>query len=100
MVADQQYNVVTVDKNQGPAQLDQYWVVTKPVTYSTNAYKDQIKLLMITCGKKDGLIRISQGVHAYLKENDVPHTWHVDGNAHDPTHWRNSLYHFAQRIFR
>jgi enterochelin esterase-like enzyme len=63
------------------------------------AAKAKIKLLMITCGKKDGLIRISQGVHAYLKEKEVPHIWHVDGNAHDPTHWRNSLYHFAQRIF-
>ena len=36
----------------------------------------------------------------YLKDKDVPHTWHVDGNAHDPTHWSNSLYRFAQRIFR
>ena len=64
------------------------------------AAKAKLKLLWLSCGKKDGLIRISQGVHAYLKENDVPHIWHVDGNAHDPTHWKNSLYHFAQRIFR
>ena len=47
-----------------------------------------------------GLISISQGMHAYLKENGVPHVWHVDGNGHDPTHWRNNLYLFAQRIFR
>jgi enterochelin esterase-like enzyme len=64
------------------------------------AAKAELKLLMLTCGNKDGLIRISQGVHAYLKEHDVPHIWHVDGNAHDPTHWKNSLYHFSQRIFR
>ena len=62
--------------------------------------KKQLKLLWLACGKKDGLIRISQGVHAYLKEKDVPHVWHVDGNAHDPTEWRNNLYLFAQRIFR
>jgi enterochelin esterase-like enzyme len=59
-----------------------------------------LKLLYLSCGNKDGLINISQGVHAYLKENNVPHIWHVDGNAHDPTHWRNSLYHFAQIIFK
>ncbi len=59
-----------------------------------------LKLLFLSCGNKDGLINISQGVHAYLKANDVPHIWHVDGNAHDPTHWRNSLYHFAQILFR
>jgi enterochelin esterase-like enzyme len=61
--------------------------------------KAKIRLLWISCGKKDGLIRISQGVHAYLRDNNVPHIWHVDGNAHDPTHWKNSLYLFAQRIF-
>jgi enterochelin esterase-like enzyme len=62
--------------------------------------REQLKLLWIGCGKKDGLIRISQGVHAYLKEKDVPHVWHVDGNAHDPTEWKNNLYLFVQRIFR
>jgi enterochelin esterase-like enzyme len=62
--------------------------------------KKQLKLLWLACGKKDNLIRISQGVHAYLKDKGIPHVWHVDGNAHDPTEWRNNLYLFAQRIFR
>lgn len=62
--------------------------------------KKELKLLWVACGKRDGLIRISQGVHVYLKEKDVPHVWHVDGNAHDPTEWRNNLWLFAQRIFR
>jgi enterochelin esterase-like enzyme len=62
--------------------------------------KTKLKLLWIACGKKDGLIRVSQGVHAYLREKDVPHVWHVDGNDHDPTEWKNNLYLFAQRIFR
>ena len=60
----------------------------------------QLKLLWVGCGNKDGLIRISQGVHQYLKDNGVPHVWHVDGNAHDPTEWKNNLYLFVQRIFR
>ena len=49
---------------------------------------------------QEGLLRISQGIHAYLEEQGVPHVWHVDGHGHDPTEWRNNLYHFAQRIFR
>ena len=65
-----------------------------------DAAEAMLKLLFLSCGKKDGLLRVSQGVHAHLKEKKVPHVWHVDGNAHDPPHWRNSLYHFAQRIFR
>jgi enterochelin esterase-like enzyme len=62
--------------------------------------KKQLKLLYISCGNKDGLIRISQGVHAYLKENGVPHIWHVDEHAHDFQHWKKALYHFAQLIFK
>ena len=62
--------------------------------------REKLKLLWLACGKRDGLIRISQDVHAYLKEKDVPHVWHVDGNAHDPTEWKNNLYLFVQRVFR
>jgi len=64
------------------------------------AAKAKLKLLWISCGNKDGLIRISQGVHGYLKEKGVPHVWHVDSNAHDPTHWKNNLWLFSQRIFK
>ncbi len=59
-----------------------------------------LKLLWISCGNKDGLIRISQGVHTYLKEKKVPHTWHVDGHNHDFNHWKKALYQFAQMIFK
>jgi enterochelin esterase-like enzyme len=62
--------------------------------------REKLKLLWVACGKRDGLIRISQGVHAYLKEKGVPHVWHVDGNAHDSAEWKNNLYLFSQRIFR
>jgi len=62
--------------------------------------KEKLKLLWLACGNKDGLIRISQGVHNYLKEKGVPHVWHVDSNAHDGTEWANNLYLFGQHIFR
>jgi enterochelin esterase-like enzyme len=64
------------------------------------AARKQLKLLYLSCGNKDGLINISQGVHRYLKEHDVPHIWNVDDHAHDPETWGSNLYHFAQRIFR
>ena len=60
----------------------------------------QLKLLWVGCGNKDGLIRISQGVHAYLKEKGVPHVWHVDGYGHDATEWKNNLNLLVQRSFR
>ncbi len=62
--------------------------------------KRLLKLMWLSCGNRDGLINFSQGMHTYLKEKGVPHVWHVDGNGHDAAHWRNALYHFAQKIFR
>ena len=64
------------------------------------ASKKQLNFLYLSCGNKDGLINISQGMHAYLKEHDIPHLWNVDSYGHDATHWRNNLYHFAQRVFK
>ena len=60
----------------------------------------QLKLLWISCGDKDGLMHISQGVHAYLKQNKVPHIWHVDSGKHDFHVWKNDLYWFSQLLFR
>ena len=64
------------------------------------AAKARLKLLYLSCGNKDGLINISQGVHAYLKERGVPHIWNVDDEGHTPKTWASNLYHFAQRVFR
>ncbi len=64
------------------------------------AARKELKLLWLACGNRDGLIRISQGVHAYLKEHDVPHIWHVDAHGHDGVEWSKSLFLFAQRLFR
>jgi enterochelin esterase-like enzyme len=64
------------------------------------AAREKLKLLWLACGNQDGLIRISQGVHQYLKENNVPHVWHVDSHGHDGTEWAKNLYLFAQHIFK
>jgi enterochelin esterase-like enzyme len=60
----------------------------------------ELRLLYLSAGNKDGLIRISQGVHAYLKEHQVPHIWHVDEHAHDFNHWKKGLYNFSQLLFK
>jgi enterochelin esterase-like enzyme len=97
--------------NFGLANLDTFaWVGgfssapnTKPASElvpDPDKAKQQLKLLYVSCGNKDGLIRISQGVHAYLKEKNVPHIWHVDDHAHDFQHWKKALYQFSQLIFR
>ena len=64
------------------------------------AAKEKLKVLWLACGNKDGLIRVSQGVHRMLKENGVPHVWHVDSHAHDDAEWSSNLYLFVQHLFK
>ncbi|MBD0278324.1 MAG: esterase family protein, partial [Flavisolibacter sp.] len=59
------------------------------------------QLLYISCGSKGGLVSITQGLHRYLKENNVPHIYHIEpGGQHNIEMWTNDLYHFSQRLFR
>jgi enterochelin esterase-like enzyme len=64
------------------------------------AARERLKLLYLSCGNKDGLISVSQGVHVYLKQQNVPHIWNVDDYTHDRETWASNLYYFTQRIFR
>lgn len=61
----------------------------------------QLRLLYVACGDKDGLFRISAGVHKMLDEKKIPHHYRVipDGR-HDFQVWKSDLYHFAQLLFR
>ena len=61
----------------------------------------KLRLLYVACGDKDGLFRISQGVHKMLDEKKVPHVYRViPGGGHDFKVWKSDLYHFAQLLFR
>lgn len=59
-----------------------------------------LKLLWLSCGNSDGLLFISQRTHAYLKEKNVPHLWHVGPGAHTFDVWSSDAYHFLQRVFQ
>jgi enterochelin esterase-like enzyme len=61
----------------------------------------KLRVLYVACGDKDGLLRISEGVHKMLDEKKVPHVYNViPGGAHDFKVWKADLYTFAQLIFR
>jgi hypothetical protein len=57
-----QYEVVVVDENVGPAALDQYWVLTSPLDYSTDEYKNQIKLIIEDIARQDGTAALNVNV--------------------------------------
>lgn len=58
----------------------------------------QLKLLWFSCGKRDGLIHVSQDLHAYMQSKGVPHIWHVTDHAHDAPEWKQALYWFVQQL--
>jgi enterochelin esterase-like enzyme len=62
--------------------------------------KSKLKLLWISCGDNDGLIRFSQRTHDYLYEKDVPHIYYIEPGVHDFKVWKNGLYMFSQFLFK
>jgi enterochelin esterase-like enzyme len=63
------------------------------------AARGELSLLYLSAGRLDGLINVSQGLHVYLRQQDVRHTWNVDGHGHDRDSWAPNFYQFAQRLF-
>jgi enterochelin esterase-like enzyme len=57
--------------------------------------------LWVSCGDRDGLMRISRSFHESLDQRQVSHIWHVHaGGGHDFAVWKADLYHFVPRLFR
>ena len=62
--------------------------------------KQQLKLLWISCGDKDGLLNFSKRTHDYLTEKNIPHIYYVEPGVHDFKVWKNGLYMFSQLLFK
>lgn len=49
------YEIVTVDADQGPAKLSQYWIHTAPeFDFTSDAYKEQVKLIVADIAHEQG----------------------------------------------
>lgn len=64
------------------------------------AAKEQLKLLFISCGDADNLLRFSERTHEYLVENAVPHIYYIEPGVHDFKVWKNGLYMFSKLLFK
>jgi enterochelin esterase-like enzyme len=73
-----------------------------PATLAASAAKSgkQLELVYLSCGNRDGLINVAQGVHRQLRKQGVTHVWNVDEYGHDRDSWAENLYHYAQLLFR
>ena len=96
--------------NIGLTNLDRFaWIASVAAAPNTKppaelvpdpAALARLKLLWLSVGNHDNLLRVSQGMHDYLKEKGVSHIWRVDTNGHDTGEMSQSLYHFAQLLFK
>ena len=66
----------------------------------SEAAKNKLKLLWISCGDNDGLISFSKRTHDYLFEKGVPHIYYIEPGVHDFKVWKNGLYMFSQFLFK
>lgn len=62
--------------------------------------KEKLKLLWISCGDQDRLMRNSKQTHEYLTTHHVPHVFYVEPGGHDFKVWKNDLYHISQLLFK
>ena len=62
--------------------------------------RKKLKLLWVSCGDADNLMRISTRTHDYLQKNNVPHVFYIEPGGHDFKVWKNDLYMFSQLLFK
>jgi enterochelin esterase-like enzyme len=62
--------------------------------------REQLKLLWLSCGDKDGLITFSKRTHEYCTTNNIPHVYYIEHGYHDFKVWKNGLYMFSQLLFK
>jgi len=62
--------------------------------------RKKLKLLWVSCGDADNLMRVSSRTHDYLEKNKVPHVFYVEPGGHDFKVWKNDLYMFSQLLFK
>jgi enterochelin esterase-like enzyme len=61
---------------------------------------NKLRLLWISCGDQDKLMKNSEAFHTALEAKKIAHVWHVDTGGHTWPVWKNDLYLFSQMLFR
>jgi enterochelin esterase-like enzyme len=72
---------------------------TDLVTDSADA-TNKLRLLWVSCGDTDKLMKGSESFHVALDKMHVPHFWHIDSGGHTWPVWKNDLHLLSQMLFR
>jgi enterochelin esterase-like enzyme len=61
---------------------------------------DKLRLLWISCGKDDGLVKPNREFVEWLQSKDIHHTWTEVPGVHSWRVWRRNLADFAPLLFK
>ncbi len=61
--------------------------------------RTNLRLLWIGCGEKDFLLKRNQAFIAWLKKENIPHTFHLSAGGHEWPVWRKYLAEFLPLLF-
>ncbi|SDC56671.1 hypothetical protein [Rhodococcus tukisamuensis] len=87
------YEVVTVNEGAGMGKLDQHWVHTAKLDYSTDAYKEQIKLIVADVARGAGTAKVLVDV---VTDKEIIQAESADTigdfmDSHDQDYWKNVM---------
>jgi enterochelin esterase-like enzyme len=71
-----------------------------PTITSADELNSKVRMLWVSCGDKDTLLKGNTAFHNTLTEKNVNHIWHVDSGPHEWAVPRNDLYLIGMMLFR
>jgi enterochelin esterase-like enzyme/protocatechuate 3,4-dioxygenase beta subunit len=60
----------------------------------------QIRLLWVSCGDQDTLLKSNESFHTTLDSMKVPHIWYLEPGGHTYQVWKNDLYQLTPLLFQ
>jgi enterochelin esterase-like enzyme len=63
-------------------------------------YNKRLRMLWLSCGDKDNLLKVNEAFHTSLAASKVNHIWHLDSGTHEWAVPRNDLYLIGAMLFR
>jgi enterochelin esterase-like enzyme len=68
--------------------------------FANKRFNDEIKLLWVSIGKDDFLLKDAEKFHSLLQKHGMNPQWNVTQGSHEWTVWRGYLRDFAPLVFR
>ncbi len=72
----------------------------QPPLADSDELNKKLRLLWVSCGDKDTLLKGNTAFHDTLTQKKIAHIWHMDSGPHDWAVPRNDLYLIASTLFR